>query len=121
MPKKILIVDDEPDILDVVQFRLSRKGYEVILAVNGREALEKINQQKPDLVFLDYRMPFLNGLEVCKRIKENESSKSTPVIILTASLAVVTDEELSQVHADGRLVKPFEPEELFRIIEKFIP
>ncbi len=120
MAKRILIADDEPDVLDVVNFRLSGKGYETILAVNGQEAVEKCIQQKPDLVLMDYRMPILDGLEACKRIKENESVKNIPVIIMTASQGAVTDEGLSSIHADGRIIKPFEPAELFQMVEKFL-
>ncbi len=120
MTKKILVADDEPDVLRVIQLRLSKRGYEVILAADGQEAWEKINQEKPDLVLLDYLMPFLDGLEVCKRMKENEGLKRILAVIMTASLGAVTDQTLLLVHADGRLLKPFEPEELFQIIERFL-
>ncbi len=119
MPKKILIVDDEPDILKVVQFRLSRRGYEVILATNGKEALEKIAQEKPDLVLLDVIMPVLDGLEVCKRLKEDESLKKIPVVMLTAQ-GTVNEEKLLSTHADGWIKKPFDPEELFQAVERFL-
>ncbi len=120
MPKKILVADDEPDVLNVIQFRLSKRGYQVILAANGQEALEKISQERPDLVFLDFRMPVLDGLEVCKRVKENESLKSIPVIILSASSDSLSKEKLLAVHADGGIRKPFEPEELFQAVERFL-
>ncbi len=120
MPKRILIADDEPDVLKVLQFRLSRRGYGVILAANGQEALEKVSQTNPDLVILDFRMPLLDGFEVCKRIKENESLKRIPVIILSASTDGISEEKLLAVHADGGIIKPFEPEDLFRTVERFL-
>ncbi len=120
MPKKILIADDEPDVLEVIQFRLSKRGYTVILAANGQEALESINRERPDLVILDFRMPLLDGFQVCQRLKEDENLKNIPVIILSASSDVLSEEKLLAAHADGALKKPFEPEELFRIVDKFL-
>ncbi len=120
MPKKVLVADDEPDILQVIQYRLSKKGYEVILAANGQEALEKIYQHKPDLIFLDFQMPIVDGVELCRRIKADPVLKKIPVIILSASLYAVGDKELAQVNANGRIIKPFEPDELYRIVDKFL-
>ena len=120
MAKRILIADDEPDVLGVVQFRLSKKGYEVIVAADGQEALEKAIRMKPDLVLLDFRMPFLDGLQVCQRLKEDERLKSIPVIILSASSESISSEKLSAAHADGGIKKPFEPEELLQTVEQFL-
>ncbi len=119
-PKKILVADDEPDVLKVIGFRLSSKGYEVILATNGQEALEKINEQKPDLILLDYRMPYLNGFEVCQHVRENKSLKNIPIIIITAGLSTLTNEDIALVCADAWISKPFDIEELFQTIEKLL-
>lgn len=81
--KKILLVDDEKDIVEFLKYNLESENFQVITAYNGEAALKKL-EENPDLVILDVMMPKLNGFEVCKRIRENELSKSLPVIFLTA-------------------------------------
>ena len=120
MGKKILIIDDEPDIIKVVKFRLIKTGYEVMTAADGREGLELVRVLKPDLVLLDYRMPFLNGDEVCKEIKKDESIKHIPVILMTASTQDTLKENIQTMGADDYILKPFEPEELIKKIRKLI-
>ncbi len=83
MNSKILVVDDEKDILELLQYNLTREGYTVITAPNGLAALEKLSQN-PDLVILDVMMPQIDGFEVCKQIKANEKFKNTPILFLTA-------------------------------------
>jgi DNA-binding response OmpR family regulator len=119
MAKKILIVDDEPDILKVVIFRLKKSGYEVLSAVNGEEAIELIKANVPDLIFLDLRLPLLSGAEVCKQLKSNEKLKHIPIILFTASADTVKD-ILAKTKADDYIIKPFEPEVLLEKIRKFI-
>ena len=119
-PKKVLVADDEPDILDVVHFRLVKKGYEVITAVDGKEALEKVAQHKPDLVILDNRMPFLKGLDVCRQMREDAALKHIPVILITASTDAIKQETLSSAGVNDYAFKPFEPEELFEKVKKLI-
>jgi len=118
--KKILITDDEPDIVKVIRFRLVKMGYEVVIAVNGREGLEMARTIKPDLVLLDFRMPFLNGDEVCKEIKKDQSTKHIPVILMTASIQNALEEDIKSMGADDYILKPFEPEELIQKIKKLI-
>ena len=120
MAKKILVVDDEPDILKMVTFRLKKEGYEFITAVDGQEALDLINRQRPDLVLLDLRLPVVDGYEVCKRLKTNEDLRQIPVILVTASSAAEIAEKTKDFQADDYLIKPFEPEELLDKIKKFI-
>ena len=118
--KKILIIDDEPDIIKVVKFRLIKMGYEVMTATNGREGLESLRALKPDLVLLDYRMSFLSGDEVCKEIKKDESTRHIPVILMTASTQDTWEENIQTMGADDYILKPFEPEELIKKIKKLI-
>lgn len=118
--KKILITDDEPDIVKVVKFRLIKMGYEVITASNGKEGLESVRLTKPDLVLLDFRMPFLNGDEVCKEIKKDESTRHIPVILMTASIQNALEEDIEKMGADDHILKPFDPEELIKKIRKLI-
>ena len=120
MGKKILIIDDEPDIIKVVKFRLIKTGYELMTAADGREGLELARVLKPDLVLLDYRMPFLNGDEVCKEIKKDESTKHIPVILMTASTQDTLKENIQTMGADDYILKPFEPEELIKKIKRLI-
>jgi two-component system, OmpR family, alkaline phosphatase synthesis response regulator PhoP len=86
--KKILIADDEADILKSVSFRLKKAGYGVLTAENGATAIEMVRSHNPDLVILDLRMPVKDGLEVCKEMKADDSLKSIPVLFLTASSGI---------------------------------
>jgi len=84
MPKKILAVDDEKHIVRLVQVNLERQGYEVITAYDGKEALQKVEEERPDLVVLDVMMPYMDGFEVLQNLRRNPSTRDIPVIMLTA-------------------------------------
>jgi DNA-binding response OmpR family regulator len=106
---KIILVDDEPEILNLVRDYLSREGYNVLTADNGREGIELIEREKPDLVLLDWMLPGMSGLEICKRLRE---TSTIPIIMLTAK-----SEEIDRVlglefGADDYIVKPFSLREL---------
>lgn len=120
MAKKILVVDDEPDILKIVVFRLKKLGYEVTTASNGQEALDFIQKIKPDLVVLDLIMPVVDGYEVCKQVKADEKLRHIPVILLTASFTGELADKAEKLGADDYLMKPFDPEELLTKVKKFI-
>ena len=83
MSAKILVVDDEPSIVDVLTRFLSREGYSVVTAVNGREALEQVRQEPPDLILLDVTMPEMDGFKVCQQLKEDQSTALIPITMLT--------------------------------------
>jgi DNA-binding response OmpR family regulator len=117
---RVLIADDEADVVKVVRFRLAKQGYEVLIAVDGKQALETIRKVKPDLVLLDFRMPFLNGDEVCREIKASGDLKHIPIILMTASLDNVTDDKRAQLKADDYILKPFEADNLLAKVRKFI-
>lgn len=120
MGKKILIVDDEPDLLRVACFRLEKSGYQILSAVNGQEALELAGKESPDLVLLDVRLPLVGGPEVCSRIKKDEKLKHIPVLLFTASTQSI-NERVAACGAQGYILKPFSTEELFDKIKEFIP
>ncbi|NQT21872.1 MAG: response regulator [Candidatus Omnitrophica bacterium] len=120
MAKKILIVDDEPDILRTVSYRLEKMGYDIITATNGEEGLESARKNKPDMIFLDINMPVMDGFEVCKKIKSDQDLKGIPVVFLTVSQAQAVAERADGFNADDHVIKPFEPEELIGKIKKFI-
>lgn len=82
---KVLIVDDEPEILDLLNYHFSGKGLDVYLAGNGREALEKISQAIPDIILLDIMMPVVNGIQFCEMIRAKEEYKNIPVLFLSAT------------------------------------
>ena len=78
--KKILVVDDEPDILSVIAFRLKKSGYEIVTAGDGKETLDLMQNWKPDLILLDIQLPVMDGYEVCRRIKADEELKHIPIV-----------------------------------------
>lgn len=107
--EKILVVDDEINIRQILETRLSIRGYTVILAANGEEALELFHKEKPDLVILDIMLPQLDGYEVCSKIREGSY---IPIIMLTA-LGDISDRVMGlELGADDYVIKPFSPKEL---------
>jgi CheY-like chemotaxis protein len=120
LPDKILVVDDEPDILDLARKTLLEAGYQVIEAYSGDEALIKANLEIPDLIILDVVMPGKSGLDVCKVLKTQDRTKHIPVVMFTV-LGRNSDKKLSiQCGADGHLVKPFESEDFLAEIKKYL-
>ena len=119
MAKKILFVDDEPDVLRVAGFRLKKAEYEVVTAINGQEAWELVQKIKPDLVLLDLRLPVMMGDEVCRKIKSDISLNHIPVILFTASVNNLKD-IIKNSGADDFLTKPFDQEQLLAKIGKLI-
>lgn len=108
----ILIADDDPDILELVAFRLERAGYEIVCANDGEEALQLATERVPDLAVLDVMMPKLTGYEVTARIREHEATNRIPVILLTARVQEADVERGFEAGADDYLRKPFSPQEL---------
>lgn len=110
--KQILIVDDEPGILRILEIQLNNDGYDVITTESGAEAIGLVREKNPDIVLLDILMPGMTGLEVLEDIR---AFSSVPVIIFTANNKVV--EEAMKLGANGSIPKPFVPEELTKKIE----
>jgi len=118
--KKILIVDDESDIVELLSLRLESEGFEVISAGDGYTALDKARKDKPDLIILDLMLPKINGYKVCRILKFDEKHKGIPIIIFTAR-GQDQDKQLGkEVGADAYLVKPFEPQILMKTINKLL-
>jgi len=120
-PKRILCIEDEVEMIDLVTLILKRKGYEVIGARGGQEGLEAIARTKPDLVLLDLMMPEMDGWEVYHQMKASEHSKDIPVIVVTAkaqSIDKVLGLHIGKV--DDYITKPFGPQELVESVEKVL-
>lgn len=112
MPKKILIVDDEPNIVISLEFLMKREGFEVSVAGDGDAALRTVEAERPDLVLLDVMLPKRNGFEVCQQIRGNPQLQSVKVIMLTAK---GRDTEITKgmaLGADGYMTKPFSTRDL---------
>ncbi|MDU6653093.1 MAG: response regulator, partial [Streptococcus vestibularis] len=107
--KKILVVDDERPISDIIKFNLTKEGYEVVTAFDGREALEQFEAEKPDLVILDLMLPELDGLEVAKEIRK---TSHTPIIMLSAKDSEFDKVIGLEIGADDYVTKPFSNREL---------
>jgi CheY-like chemotaxis protein len=117
----VLIIDDEPDILKVTSIRLRKLGYNVLMAVDGKQGLDTVRREIPDLVLLDLVMPFMNGAEVCEQIRSDHALKHIPIILFTANGSpAMTDEEIKKLGANEYIIKPFEPEDLAGKIEKVL-
>jgi two-component system, OmpR family, alkaline phosphatase synthesis response regulator PhoP len=111
MKTKILLVDDEPDIVEFLQYNLKSEGFEVIAAFDGVEALSKISD-KPDLIILDIMMPKMDGYEVCKKIRHTSGFESTPIIFLTAKVGEVNEILGLELGASDYIQKPISPKKL---------
>jgi two-component system, OmpR family, alkaline phosphatase synthesis response regulator PhoP len=117
MGKKLLIVDDEADIVETLTFRLEASGYEVVGASNGQEGLDKAREAKPDLILLDVMMPIMDGYQVCRMLKFDEEFKHIPIIMLTARGQDADKETGKGVGADAYVTKPFDNKDLLDKIE----
>ena len=118
--EKILIVDDEEDVLELVRYNLDRNGYATETATTGEEALVKAKSTLPDLIVLDLMLPGIDGLEVCKRLKINEKTQTIPIIMLTAKgeeSDIITGLELG---ADDYITKPFSPKVLVARVRRIM-
>jgi two-component system phosphate regulon response regulator PhoB len=109
---KILVVDDEPDAVELVEFNLKSAGFEVLSAADGEEALRKARGHVPDVVVLDLMLPEVDGLEVCKILRRDPATAGIPIIMLTAKAAEIDRVLGLELGADDYLTKPFSPREL---------
>ncbi|MBE9543557.1 MAG: response regulator [Proteobacteria bacterium] len=123
--KRILVVDDEPDFCSIVQGQLEKEGFEVEIAYNGIEGLEKVHANPPDAIVLDVMMPEMDGYEVCKKLKADEKYADIPVVLLTAVASHVTSTRYSHqdgmsTEADDYIAKPASAEEIMESIKRLL-
>ena len=125
MRKRILVVDDEPDFAAIVQGNLEKEGFEVEVAYNGVEGLEKVQANPPDAIVLDVMMPEKDGYEMCKELKDDDDTCNIPVVLLTAVASHVTSTRYT--HADGMsteaddyIAKPASAEEITKSVKRLL-
>jgi len=112
MAERILLVDDEPDLLELVRVNLHQEGYEVETAEGGREALAMLRRSPPDLVILDLMLPDISGTEICRQVRQDAQLASLPIIMLTAKADELDRVVGLELGADDYVTKPFSPREL---------
>ncbi len=116
---KILVVDDEKDVVELLSFLLQKDGYDIVTACNGREALEKVAAENPDLILLDVMMPEMDGYTVQTKLLENPNTKSIPIVILTAK-GQLRDVFAVASNVTAYIEKPFDPKTLRQKIQESI-
>ena len=120
MNANILIADDEPNQLELMSFNLSNAGYSIIKATNGKEAIELIENHSPDLIILDWMMPKMSGIDVCRTLRSRSETKQIPIIILSAR-SEDSDKSLGlDTGADDYISKPFSPKELISRVKALL-
>ena len=117
---KILVVDDEPDAVDLIKFNLKAAGYEVVTAADGDEALKKARSLSPNLIILDVMLPEVDGLEVCKILRRDPTASGIPIIMLTAKAGEVDRVLGLELGADDYVTKPFSPRELVLRVKRLL-
>lgn len=116
--KRILVVDDESDIVEALRIMLEANNYEVLVAYDGLEALKKARQELPDLIILDLMLPQMNGYKVCRRLKYDLKYKHIPIIMLTVKSQLKDMEMGFASEADDYVTKPFDPQDLLDRIKE---
>jgi DNA-binding response OmpR family regulator len=116
--EKILVVDDERPVREVVTLFLARAGYETVRAADGREALELAEKEAPGLIILDMRMPGLHGVDTCRELRSRQQTRRTPILVLTAY--VENEREALNAGVNDFLTKPFQPEDLMARVKALL-
>lgn len=118
--RRILIVDDEQDLVAMVKMRLEALGYDTLEAYDGQDALDKARKENPDLIILDLMLPKMDGYKVCRMLKFDEKYKKIPIIMFTARIQDSDKGLGAEVGADAYITKPFEPQALLTKIEELL-
>ena len=120
MPHRILIIDDEAHILQVLRLKLEHAGYEVLTAIDGEEGWCLATETIPDLVITDLQMPYMTGLELCRALEDNAATAAIPVVVLTARGYALADEDIVPTNVRDVLSKPFSPRALAGIVTRLL-
>ncbi len=118
MTAKILLVDDEAHILQVLSLKLRNAGFDIVTAVDGEEAYELACQSVPDLIITDFQMPYMTGLELCCALKQNEATAEVPIIMLTARGYALDADDLASCNIKQVLSKPFSPKQIVALVSQ---
>ncbi|MGM0568460.1 MAG: response regulator [Elusimicrobiota bacterium] len=118
--KKIMIVEDDPTTIKLLKFIMEKRDYNIVVKNNGKEAVESVQEEDPDLIIMDVMMPVMDGISATEKIKNNPSLAETPIIILSALGQEVEVMKGLKSGADGYIVKPFDSESLLGIIDEKI-
>ena len=118
--KKILLVDDEVDLVETVRFPLEMQGFTVLVSQDGEDALKKAREEKPDLILLDLMLPKLDGYKVCRLLKFDERYKHIPILMLTARTQEKDKILGRETGADEYITKPFEMNELMEKVQSYV-
>jgi len=119
-PKKILLVDDEVDLVETVRFPLEMEGYHVLVSYNGEDALNQARKENPDLILLDLMLPKLDGYKVCRLLKFDERYKHIPILMLTAKTQEKDKVLGMETGADEYITKPFEMDYLMEKVKEYL-
>lgn len=119
-PLKVLVVDDEPDIVEILSYNLTKENFEVSKAYNGYQAVSFALKNHPDLIIMDIRMPEMDGIEACRMIKRNEVMKNIPILFLTADNDEYISLSASEAGGDHFVTKPIRPSILIGIVHELI-
>jgi DNA-binding response OmpR family regulator len=117
---KILVIDDEPAVVELLKYCLEKHGYKAITAKSGAEGLKKANSQKPDLILLDIIMPEMDGFTVLRQLRAENSTCKLPIILLTAKSEINDVFEAEKYRATDYVIKPVELSELLKLLEKYL-
>src|SRR5437016_2774067 len=118
--QKILVVDDEPEAVELVDFNLKQAGFDVVSAADGTEALKKARSVLPSLIVLDLMLPEVDGMEVCKMLRRDPATSKIPIVMLTAKAAEIDRVLGLELGADDYITKPFSPRELVLRVKKIL-
>lgn len=118
--KRILVVEDEPQLREGLEARLELEGFSVSTARDGKEGVDKARSEKPDLIILDIMMPKVNGIEACSIIKSEDGTKKIPILIITARQTMGDTEDAFEAGADAYLMKPYTNQRLLEKVQKLL-
>lgn len=120
MAKKVLVVDDEPEMVEMIKMRMEQNGYKVLSALSGEDCIKIAEKEHPDAILLDVLLPGISGFEVCRRLKQNKTTKDIPVIMVTALIGEDAEAKGLERGANYFISKPFNPDELLSEVKTAI-